>query len=299
MGNYMNTRELAKYLGINEKKVYSLIEEKGLPATKVTGKWGFFKELVDQWLENSVENHPSVLHKLKGFLMVAGSNDPLLDFTLGEMERAGSGLFPFFCNTGSLEGLSMLKERKVHIAGSHILDEEEGEYNVPFVASHFAEFRTVVVNFAYRQQGLILGRGNPLKIKGIDDLGKAGIRYINRQKGSGTRVLIDSCLKKVGVDPSKINGYEMEVSTHIDVGLRILNGEADAGAGIRATAQILGLDFIPLKEERFDLLIPRDYFFLDEVQQLMEVLKSSQFRGEAARFGGYDTRDSGKVIYTC
>ena len=186
MNSYMNTRELAKYLGINEKKVYSLIEEKGLPATKVTGKWGFFKELVDHWLENSVENHPSVLHKLKGFLMVAGSNDPLLDFSLGEMERSGSGLFPFFCNTGSTDGLSMLRDRKIHIAGSHILDEQAGEYNIPMVASLFAEFRTVVVNFAYRQQGLILKGGNPLKIKGVEDLVKAKVRYVNRQKGSGT-----------------------------------------------------------------------------------------------------------------
>jgi len=297
MGSYMNTRELAKYLGINEKKVYSLIEEKGLPATKVTGKWGFFKELVDHWLENSVENHPSILHKLKGFLMVAGSNDPLLDFTLGEMGH--SGLFPFFCNTGSTDGLSMLRDRMIHIAGSHILDEEEGEYNIPLVASHFAEFRTVVVNFAYRQQGLILKSGNPLKINRVEDLVKPKVRYINRQKGSGTRVLIDSYLNKAGIDGSKINGYETEVSTHLDVGLRILRGEADAGAGIRATAHLLGLDFIPLKEERFDLLIPRDYFFLEEVQRLMEILKSGQFRNESARFGGYDTRDSGKVIYTC
>lgn len=297
MDSYMNTSELAKYLGINEKKVYSLIEEKGLPATKVTGKWAFFKELVDNWLENSVENHPSVLHKLKGFLMVAGSNDPLLDFTLGEM--AHSGIFPFFCNTGSTDGLSMLRDRKIHIAGSHILDEEEGEYNIPMVASHFAEFRTVVVNFAYRQQGLILKSGNPLKIKRVEDLVKPKVRYINRQKGSGTRVLIDSYLNKARIDSSKINGYETEVSTHLDVGLRILRGEVDAGAGIRATAHLLGLDFIPLKEERFDLLVPRDYFFLDEVQRLLEILKSGQFRNESARFSGYDTRDSGKVIYTC
>lgn len=298
MGQHMNTRELSKYLGINEKKVYSLITEKGLPATKVTGKWGFFKKLVDQWLENSIENHPSVLHKLKGFLMVAGSNDPLLDFTLSEIEHSG-GLFPFFCNTGSMEGLSMLKERKVHVAGSHILDEEEGEYNIPLVASHFSEFSTVVVNFAYRQQGLIIKKGNPLKIKGVENLERKGIRYINRRNGSGTRVLIDSCLARLGMDASKINGYDTEVCTHLDVGLRILQGEADAGAGIRAAAHLLGLDFIPLKEERFDLMIPRDYFFLDEVQRLMEILKSEQFKSEASRFGGYDTRDSGKVIYTC
>ena len=193
----------------------------------------------------------------------------------------------------------MLRDRMIHIAGSHILDEEEGEYNIPLVASHFAEFRTVVVNFAYRQQGLILKSGNPLKINRVEDLVKPKVKYINRQKGSGTRVLIDSYLNKTGIDRSKISGYETEVSTHLDVGLRILRGDADAGAGIRATAHLLGLDFIPMKEERFDLLIPRDYFFLDEVQRLMEILKSGQFRNESARFSGYDTRDSGKVIYTC
>jgi putative molybdopterin biosynthesis protein len=146
MSSYMNTRELAKYLGVNEKKVYSLIEEKGLPATKVTGKWGFIKELVDIWLENSTENYPSVLHRLKGFLMVAGSNDPLLEFTLDEVARGDKGFFPFFCNTGSTEGLLMLKEKKVHIAASHLLDQETGEYNICQAASGLSEHKLRLSN---------------------------------------------------------------------------------------------------------------------------------------------------------
>lgn len=299
MGSYMNTRELAKYLDINEKKVYSLIEERGLPATKVTGKWGFIKELVDIWLENSTENYPSVLHRLKGFLMVAGSNDPLLEFALDEVARGSKGFFPFFCNTGSTEGLLMLKEKKVHIAASHLFDQETGEYNICQTASDLSEHRLVVINFAYRKQGLMVKKGNPKKIKSVDDLAKKGTRFVNRQKGAGTRVLVDSLLKKAGIAETSVSGYENEVSTHLDVALRVLSDEADTGAGIMATANLLGLDFIPLKEERFDLLVPREYFFAEEVTSLMDIIKSERFSKEAAMFGGYDTRDSGKVIYTC
>lgn len=298
MAAYMNTRELAKYLGINEKKVYSLIEEKNLPATKITGKWGFLRELVDIWLENSVDSYPSVLHRLKGFLMVAGSNDPLLEFALDELEKGGSGFFPFFCNMGSTEGLQMLSERKVHVAASHLFDQETGEYNTGQASSDLAKLRTVIINFAYRKQGLIVKKGNSLKIKGIEDLTRKGIRFVNRQKGAGTRALIDSLMKKHRIDTSSINGYENEVYTHLDVGLRVLKGEADSGAGIMATANLLGLDFIPLKEERFDLLIPRDYLFVEEVTALMDILRSERFAKEAERFGGYDLRDTGKMIYS-
>lgn len=297
MDKYMNTRELSMYLGINEKKIYSLITEKKLPATKITGKWVFFKELVDTWLENSMENHPAVLKRQKGVLMVAGSNDLLFDFILNEMERSGHPFFPFFCNTGSLAGLSMLQARRVHISGSHLLDPANGEYNIPFLASYLPDFRMVAVNFAYREQGLIIRGDNPLKIKGIEDLARTDIRFVNRQKGSGTHLLTEEYLKRLGIDPSQVNGYETEVSTHLEAGISILKGEADAGVGIKAIAEMLGLGFIPLQEERFDLLIPKDYFLFEEVQQLLDVLRSSQFRGKAANLGGYDTRDSGRIIY--
>lgn len=297
MDNYMNTRELSRYLGINEKKIYSLIAKKKLPATKITGKWGFFKELVDVWLENSIENHPPILRRQKGLLLVAGSNDPLLSFILNEMERAEDPLFPFLCTTGSLAGLSMLQTRRVHISGSHLLDSAKGEYNIPFLASHVPDFSVLAINFAYRQQGLIIRPDNPLKVKGVEDLTRTDIRFINRQKGSGTHLLVEEHLKRLGLDPSKVEGYETEVSTHLEVGISILRGEADVGVGIKAIAEMLGLGFIPLQEERFDLLIPKDYFLFEEVQQFLDTLKSNQFKGMAASLGGYDTRDSGKIIY--
>ncbi|MEK6577372.1 MAG: substrate-binding domain-containing protein, partial [Nitrospirota bacterium] len=188
--------------------------------------------------------------------------------------------------------------RSVHISGSHLLDTANGEYNIPFLASHIPDFSVVAVNFAYRQQGLIIRGENPLKIKGIEDLVRPYIRFINRQKGSGTHLLVDEHLKRLGIDPSQVNGYETEVSTHLETGISILKGDADAGVGIRTIAEMLGLGFIPLQEERFDLLIPKDYFFFEEVQQFLDALKTSQFRGKAASLGGYDTRDSGRIIYT-
>ncbi|UCD85848.1 MAG: helix-turn-helix transcriptional regulator [Deltaproteobacteria bacterium] len=296
MASYMNTKELSEYLSINEKKIYTLITGKKLPATKITGKWIFLKELVDLWIENSIENYPQTMRKLKGVLMIAGSNDPLLELVMNETKKTDPGFFPFFSIMGSLEGLTVLKNNKAHICGCHLLDTERKEYNFPFIKSYLPDFKTVAINFAYRQQGLIVKRNNPLKIKGIEDLSRHEIRLVNRQAGSGTRVLLDSYLKHLSIVSSRIRGYRTVVNTHWEVGLGILKGAADVGLGIKAVADGLGLGFIPLKEERFDLLIPQDYFFFEEVQRFLKVLRSSQFKQKAARFGGYDTRESGRVM---
>ncbi len=296
---YMNTSELSRYLGINEKKIYALIIEKGLPATKVTGKWLFVDKLIDIWIENSMENHPLTLNWPKGILMIAGSNDPLLDLTVNEAAKAETRFFSFFCNTGSLGGLSMLKNGKAHISVAHLLDSKEEEYNLPFIDSCLPGFSMMVINFAYRQQGLIIKADNPLKIKGPEDLHRQEIKFINRQPGSGTRMLLDGYLKKSGIATSGIRGYRTEVSTHFEVGFNILRGIADVGPGIKAVADMLGLGFIPLREECFDLLIPKHYFFFQEIQLLLQILNSPQFKRGASRFGGYDTRDSGKITYNC
>jgi excisionase family DNA binding protein len=297
MSNYMNTGELSRYLGINEKKVYTLVTEGGLPGTKVTGKWIFIKDLVDMWIENSVENYPAAMSRLKGTLMMGGSDDPLFDVTIREMQKASSAIFPFFCKTGSLGGLSLLRDHKAHLCASHLLDSKKEEYNLPFIDSYLPDFRIVTVNFACRQQGLIVKAGNPLRLRRVEDLMNPGIRLINRQKGSGTRVLLDSYLKKLCTDGTKIKGYDTEATTHFDVGLKVLRGLADVGVGIKMTANALGLGFVPLRKERFDILIPRDSFLLEQVQTFVEILKSRQFQRRASEFGGYDTRISGKVIY--
>ena len=236
------------------------------------------------------------MRKLEGVLMIAGSNDPLLELVMNETKKTDSGFFPFFSIMGSLEGLTVLKNHKAHISGCHLLDTERREYNFSFIKSYLPDFRTVAINFAYRQQGLILKGDNPLKIKGIEDLSHPKIRFTNRQAGSGTRVLLDSYLKKLGIPASKIKGYQTVVNTHWEVGLSVLKGSADLGLGIKSVANSLGLGFIPLREERFDLLIPEEYFFSKEVQRFLQILGTSQFKQEAARFAGYDTRESGKIM---
>jgi excisionase family DNA binding protein len=298
MAKYMNTQELSQYLGINEKKIYTLIAEKKLPATKITGKWIFIKELVDMWIEGSVENYSQEIEKLKGILMIAGSNDLLLDSMVDEVKNTIPELYPYILNIGSLKGLALLKNGKAHISGAHLLNDEQEEYNLPFINSHLSGFQVTVINFAYRQQGLIIRGDNPLKIRGVEDLARSEVKFINRQKGSGTRVLLDSYLKKINIPTSRINGYEKEVNTHFEVGLTVLRGLVDVGLGIKAAAKMLGLGFIPLKKERFDILVPKHYFFFKEVQIFLEILKSSQFRRRASELGGYDTKDSGKIIYT-
>lgn len=297
MSKYMDTKELSRYLGINEKKVYKLVAEKRLPATKITGKWIFLKDLVDIWIEDSIENYPKALERLKGILMITGSNDPLLELIINEVKRTSHNLLPYLLHTGSLKGLLVLKEDKAHISSSHLLDKESGEYNLSFISSYLPDSKIVVVNFAHREQGLIVKSDNPLKIKGIEDLSRPKIKFINRNKGSGTRILLDIYLKEFNISVSKIKGYGTEVTTHFEVGLRVLKGLADVGMGIRAVANILGLGFIPLRKERLDLLIPKNYFFFPEIQTLLEILKSYQFKRKAGEFGGYDTKDSGRIIY--
>ena len=163
MTKYMNTIELSQYLGINEKKIYTLIVEKKIPATKITGKWIFIKEFVDMWIEDSVKNYSQEIEKLRGILMVAGSNDLLLESTRSNTKNTTPEFYAYILQTGSLKGLSVLKNGKAHISGSHLLSDEKGEYNLPFISSYLSDFQVVVINFAYRQQGLIIRGGNPLK----------------------------------------------------------------------------------------------------------------------------------------
>ncbi len=292
----MNTRELSAYLGINEKKVYTLITEKKLPATKITGKWIFLKEMVDAWLEQSVEGR-TALSWSEDVMLMTGSDD-LLFSELGSMlHKQDKRLIPFYGKTGSLGGLAVLKKGNAHISAAHLLDEESGEYNVPFIDSHLGGCHVVMVHFAIREQGIFVKKGNPKHIESVETIAKKRVACINRQKGSGTRKLFDMILKKAGIPQNSIKGYGKEVTTHLEIGLAVLRGNADCGIGIKAITSILGLDFIPLQKEHFDILLPKEFFFLPQVQLMLEILRSKQFGAQAQLLGGYDTVHAGKVIY--
>ena len=292
----MNTKELSRYLGINEKKIYSLITEKKLPATKITGKWIFFKDMVDEWLEVSAGKKKH-LRELENILMITGSDDILFNQLLNIMKKQMPDIFPFICKTGSLKGLSVLKEGKAHMSGAHLLDEDSNEYNLPFIDLYLGDYHTVTVNFVEREQGLIVRKGNTKKIKTIEDISRKKIRFINRQKGSGTRKLLDLSLKNLEISPLLIKGYKNEVTTHLEVGLSVLNNKNDCGIGIRAVSNMLGLGFIPLTKERFDIIILKELFFSKRIQMFLEILRSNQFKRIAKKFGGYNTANSGKIIY--
>ena len=294
-----DTKAVAAYLKVNEKMIYSLVSEKGLPATKVTGKWLFPRQLVDQWLETHTRNYPQSQNQLPpyhGLLIITGSNDPLLDKTLALFNRNQSGQVAVFGNLGSMGGLQALRQGLCHIAASHLLQEDDTEYNFEFAVKEL-NLMPAVINFCRREQGILVAKGNPKKIQSIADLGRSGTRIVNRQLGTGTRLLLDRELKREGIRTDKIDGYQREVSRHIDVGLEILAGRADAGPAIRAVAGILDLDFVPLRWERFDFMIDKDRFFEEGIQRFLGLLHEADFRDLVSDLGGYDTSLSGKMVF--
>ncbi len=299
MEKLLSTKEVAHFLGINEKMVYTLITEKGLPATKITGKWLFPKELVEQWVESKTINYPRHLEssvQIPGLLLIAGSNDILLDRALPLFRRLNPDHVALFGNLGSLGGLKALRHGLCHIATSHLAQEDSKEDHFSFAASEFDQI-PAVINFCRREQGLLVPRGNPRGIQSVADIGNGDLTVANRPLEASTRLLFDQELKKQGLDCRHIPGYERECQSHLEVGLEVLSGRADTGPGIRAAATLLALDFIPLTWERFDLLIPRDGFFSKSTQLFLDMLHAPEFRTLAEGLSGYELSLSGKMVF--
>jgi excisionase family DNA binding protein len=299
MSQLLTTKEVAQFLSINEKMVYSLVSEKGLPASKITGKWLFPKKLVEQWIETHTINYPATADRSfvsQDVLILTGSNDLLLDRVIALYNSQHLGSIAVFGNLGSMGGVHALRQNFCHIASSHLLQEDGDEYNFEF-AGRELEHMPAVVNFCKREQGILVKKGNPKNIAEISDLSRAGIRIVNRPLGTGTRLLLDQELKKAAVRGDKIDGYNNAVHRHLDVGLEILAGRADAGLGIHAVAGLLNLDFEPLRWERYDLMIYKERFFDANVQQFLGILHDKQFIEIANSLSGYDLSLSGRMIF--
>ena len=238
-GEIMNTKEVAQYLDIHEKQVYALIKAKRIPATRVTGKWIFPKKLIDDWIETNAKGGMAEARRkgkrIEGALLAAGSNDPILDILNTFIKRSFPELYLFSANIGSTDGLRALNRGYTDLAWSHLLDPKSGEYNTPFLSTHLPNLKPVVINLFYRELGFLTAPGNPLRFRGFADLAKKKIRFINRQKGSGTRVLLDHNLKSLDIPSSDIQGYDNEVYTHFEVGMAINGkegrGDRDRGGG--------------------------------------------------------------------
>lgn len=299
MKRLLSTKEVAQFLDVNEKMVYSLVAEKGLPATKITGKWLFPRHLVEQWIETNTANYPQAATDLPpyhGLLIIAGSNDPLLDRTISLFNSLHSDHVAVFGNLGSMGGLRALRRNLCHMASSHLLQEDEQDYNFGFAREELEQL-PAVVNFCQREQGLLLAKGNPKGIQAAADLGKPGVKIVNRPLGTGTRLLLDGELKKAGIEGDQIKGYHQELHRHLDVGLEVLSGRADTGPGIRAVADVLDIGFIPLRWERYDLMISKERFFDEGVQLFLGLLFEDAFRKLVNDNSGYDLELSGKMIY--
>lgn len=235
--------------------------------------------------------------ELAGTLVVIGSHDNTLDVLATLLRRHHSGLRLSSAHVGSLGGLLALKRGRSHFGGSHLFDPETNSYNIPYIQRYLAGMPIKLINLVHRQQGLMVMPGNPKNINGLADLTRRGISFINRQRGSGTRILLDYHLQQHGIPPEAISGYDREEYTHMAVAVNVLSGAADAGLGILAAARALGLDFLPMATERYDLVVPPATFADTRFQTLLALVQSPEFKAAVERLGGYDTRDTGTIIW--
>lgn len=222
----------------------------------------------------------------------AGSHDLALEALWVQARRRHPSLVLEPRYVGSLDGLLALLHGEVGLAGSHLLDEESGEFNIPVLRRLFVGVPLCLVTLAEREQGLILARGNPRRIRGYTDL--PGVRFVNRQPGSGTRSLLDHSLRRQAIKASEIEGYDRVVPTHLAVAAAVAEGSADAGLGIRAAARAFDLEFLPLARERYDLVLAAADRDSSPIAELLAVLASEEFRAVVAQIGGYDTARTGE-----
>jgi putative molybdopterin biosynthesis protein len=230
-------------------------------------------------------------------ISIVGSDDLALNLLINHLKQKLPDIVTRLSCAGSLGGLIALQQRGADLAGIHLLDEETGEYNYPYVKHILPGIRVAVVHLAYRAQGFILPRGNPKKIKGLEDLRRPDVTIANRQEGSGTRVLLDLKLRELGIPSDEIKGYRHELDTHLAVANTIAEGEADVGLGIEAAARSCGLDFIPLFKERYDLIIPAQKYNRKPVSHLVKMVKSRGFKEAVKNIGGYDISETGTLTF--
>ena len=295
MDMLMSAKEVAQYLGIHAKQVYVLAKRGAIPCTRVTGKWLFPKTLIDQWIEDSARiAAPSRRETERPFLLVAGSDDP----SLGILRHCyTSRLTPtalVLTPVGSRAGLAAVRDGVADVALAHLVDPVSGEYNLPYLQQFFPAGAAVVTLF-HRELGLVVQPGNPLGLRSVVDLSRSGIRLVNRQDGSGTRWYLDQELARLGLPATQLDGYQEAVTTHLEVGLQVLRRQVDVGIATHATARLLGLDFVPLTQERFEMLIPAQRFFARSMQLLLDIVGSREFRRRVDALGGYDTSESGRL----
>ena len=229
-------------------------------------------------------------------IVATGSHDLVLDLAASALRSSDPGIALASSNVGSLAGLAGVRDGLCHVAGSHLLDPDTGEYTLPWIERLMPDRDLAVVRLTHRDQGLIVAPGNPLGLEAIRDLTRPDLRYVNRQRGAGTRVLLDHLLKAEGIDPVQVGGYAREEHTHLAVAAAVAAGRADCGLGVLAAARAFGLDFVPVTKEPYDLVLERASLDSELLAPLWALLASAEFRGQVDALGGYDTSETGRRI---
>ena len=229
-------------------------------------------------------------------LVTVGSHDNTVDFLANELAMFSPPVKLASTHVGSMGGITAVRRGTAHMAGIHLFDPETGDYNFPFLDKYTPDLDYRLINLAVRHQGLMVLPGNPRNIRSLQDLPRDDVEFVNRQKGAGTRILLDHHLQQADISPEKVKGYSNEEYTHMGIAVNVLSRTADCGLGIKAAAQALGLDFVPLARERYDLLIPEDFIQDDKVVQVMNLLHSRDFKAGIESLGGYETSLTGREM---
>lgn len=292
--------EIAAMLKISKHTVYEMIKRGDLAAFKVGNKMRIEESEFERY-KTSMSATPVKTHELKAAdqhsLQLAGSHDFLVEQLVKYIASEGTGLSINPSYIGSLEGLMMLYRGSADLAAVHLLDPASRQYNLPFIRQLFVHEPITVMRLASREQGLIVAKGNPKNISGVKDLARSDVTIINRQKGAGTRFLLDSFLANENLQPEAVKGYESEEWTHLGAAAHISRGSADAAFGIKCAASQLGLDFIPLTKEQFDLVFrwtPRNS---DALKHLIDLIQLTNFKDSILDLDGYDAEEFGQIIH--
>lgn len=285
----MTTGEIAAYLRLRERTIYEMVARQTIPFTRATGKLLFPRRLIDAWLESQTELPDAGIAPAPP--IYAGSNDPLLEWTL---RQSGSGLAVLA--RGSTQGLEELAAGRAVLAGLHLIDPDSGAWNLAAARAHLPGSRHVMIHWARRTQGLLVASGNPLGITGLADAVKRGLRFAMRAEGAGSQRLLDVLLAREGLSRAALIIAGRGAETHADLAALIETGEAQCGLGLQSAAGQLG--FLPLiGDESFDLVMTRRAYFDAPIQNLLAFAASDAFQKRAAHLGGYDLTQTGRVVW--
>lgn len=297
--DFLTVKEVSDLLHINEKKIYALALAGKIPGTKVTGKWLFPKDELQDHLRNkarqTVQRFSTEFARDRQVILLSGSDDPVISMMQGIFHSQHPDIALYSSSVGSGEGLQHLKDGYCHIALSHLYHPEQDDYNFPFIQELFENpDDLVVMNLFYRNTGFI---SDSPAVTSFGDIVKRKLRFINRQVKSGIRNQVDRIIAEEGLNAQEIDGYGEEVYTHFDVAHHILNGRADTGIATETIAHNTSLSFHKLFEERFDMVIYKDAFFDRTIQIFVEFIRSDNFLGILKTMKGYDSRDTGRVLF--